>query len=121
MLAPLARLNVISKTIAFTIKENKPKVNIVNGRDNNFKIGLIIAFTKTNNKAVINRAFVSVKEIPENKKSSTYKLIAFTIHSTKIATLSPPFVFINFTRKVSKIKFLKENERKWLTLIEMLL
>ena len=61
MLAPLARLNVICKTIAFTIKENKPKVTIVNGRDNNFKIGFIIAFTNINIKAVI--IFTSIQII----------------------------------------------------------
>ena len=69
MLAPLARLNVICKTIAFTIKENKPKVTIVNGRDNSFKIGFIIAFTSINIKAVIIIALFSVKVIPSNKIS----------------------------------------------------
>ena len=69
ILAPLAKLKVISKTIAFTINENKPKVMIVNGRDNNFKIGFIIALTNINNKAVIIISLFCEKVIPSNKMS----------------------------------------------------
>ncbi len=68
-IAPLDRSKAIFKTKAFTTKENKPKVKIVSGNDNNFKIGFIIVFTKTNNNAVIKRDLVSVKEKPVNKIS----------------------------------------------------
>lgn len=43
-----ARLKEISKTIAFTTSENIPRVTIVIGRDNTFKIGLIVIFTSAN-------------------------------------------------------------------------
>lgn len=70
IIAPLDKLKAVCKTIAFTIKENNPKVIIVKGSDNSFKIGFIIALTNTKSKAVIIIALFSVNDIPENKISS---------------------------------------------------
>ena len=39
------RLKAISRTTAFITKENSPRVTIVIGSDNTFKIGFIVRFT----------------------------------------------------------------------------
>lgn len=68
--APLERLKASLKTIALTTKEKSPKVIIVRGRDNILSTGFTKRFTKTSIRAVIRRAFVSVKEIPANNISN---------------------------------------------------
>lgn len=77
--APLDREKASFNTNALTIKENNPKVIIVNGKDKSFKIGLIKLFTIINIRAVIASDLISVNDMPVNNKSIIYRLMPFVI------------------------------------------
>lgn len=64
------KLKAISKTTAFTTRENKPKVTTVIGNDKTFRIGFIVKFTSEKIIAIATKALVFWKYILLNIKSS---------------------------------------------------
>ena len=52
------KLKAISKTTAFTTRENKPKVTTVIGNDKTFRIGFIVKFTSEKIIAIATKALV---------------------------------------------------------------